>query len=792
MNRTILVTLLALSSLLSPAKNHDINGVVVGIDGQPIPFVNVVLFTLDSTFVQGVTSRENGSFNIVSNVSDGILKFSCVGYETAFVNINDCNGILTLKEDSQNLSEIVVKAQRPKTRLTGNSMITSIQGSALEKSGTAKEMLAKVPGMTQKNDELEVLGKGKPVFYINGRKVNDSEELKRLHSSEIKEVEVITNPGAQYDATVSAVVRIKTVRKEGVGFGYDVNLSNQQDLRYGYSAPRATLNLRYRHKNIDFLGMVNYWKWNNVEEFNPKQKSYFMDNGRLRIIEQNSWLRNIRRGEGFDYNFGFNWQIMVNHSFGARIERHDRLVVPMANQQRTEMAKYLADGTDRSIESSNTYEEKREHTPFNWEGNMYYNGKVGNLDIDLNLDFLTNKTTEETVFEEWRNAIKSNSSASNSITNTMCAGKLILIYPIWQGQLQTGTEMIFVSRKNTYKVFGLSLPNSDSNVKENNIAAFVQYVCQVPKLGNVSVGFRYEHIDFSYLDKLNANNIMSRNTSNLYPSFSIAKQWGSWQTSLAYSVKTSRPSYWQLSETMNYINPFSLQQGDPKLKNATIHEVSTNVRWKWLNLYMTYEHCKDAITQWSYIYNDQGVILIKQINLADPMCNLAAFLTASPTFGCYSPNWTIGLHKFFYKYTLVDPREITGERSVCYNKPLGYFDLNNAFRFKHSWQLECNATIITPGDAKNFRLLNTSFNIGFVVQKSWFKNDALCLRASVTDVFQRNRQNVEMDCGYYTLIQHIFPVNHRLNVSLRYTFNAQKSKYKGLGAGQNATSRMKK
>ena len=48
-----------------------------------------------------------------------------------------------------------------------------------------------------------------------------------------------------------------------------------------------------------------------------------------------------------------------------------------------------------------------------------------------------------------------------------------------------------------------------------------------------------------------------------------------------------------------------------------------------------------------------------------------------------------------------------------------------------------------------------------------------------------------MDCGYYLLNQHSINNRHRLDVSLRYTFNAQQSKYKGTGAGQDAISRMK-
>lgn len=788
----MMISAFAIISSVSGAntKNPDIKGTVLTPEGEPMSFVNVVLLNADSTFVQGATSDETGSFNIETAVNDGILKISSIGYKTLYMKMSDYKGEIKMQEDSQMLEEVTVKAQLPKTKLTGNSMVTAIQGSVLEKSGTAKEMLAKVPGMTQKGDDLEVLGKGAPVFYINGRKVTDKEELKRLRSEEIKDVEVITNPGAMYDATVSAVVRIKTIRRQGTGFGYDLDLSDNSDLRYGYNDPSATLNLRYRHKNLDVFGMVNYWKWDNVTDGEPKQKSYFMDNGQIRTIEQNSIYRTDWRGEGLNYNAGFNWQIAENHSIGARLQYNDNHVVPMKFWQDTQMKQYLADGSNYSEEHNYSYNEERDHSPYNWEGNAYYNGKVGKLGIDLNLDFLTNKTTEETLIEESRNGIASNYATENATSNRMYAGKLVFNYPIWKGLLQAGTEMTFVTRKNSYSTQGLSLPASDSKVKDNNIAVFLDYSFQLSKAGNFSAGLRYEHVGFDYTDNLNEKNSMKRYTDDFFPSLSWANQWGSWQTALSYSIKTSRPSYWMLSESLQYLNPYSLQQGDPKLKNATIQEVSANVRWKWINLFIAYERRDDALTQWSYIYNDKGVILIKNINMKDPMRNVAAFLSLSPTWGCYSPNWTLGVQKFFDKHTLADPRETTGTREVRYTQPIGYFDLNNAFRFKHSWQLECNANIMTRGDVMNYRMKNTSCNLSFVVQKCWLQNDALCLRASISDVLQRSTQKIEMDCGYYTMNQHTIYNRHRLNISLRYTFNAQQSKYKGTGAGKEAASRM--
>ena len=104
----------------------------------------------------------------------------------------------------------IIKGGLPNTRLKAGAMVTRIEGTPLAQSGTLGEMLIKVPGMTGSDEAPEVLGKGSPLIYINGRKMRDASELKRLHSEDIRDVEVINAPGAQYDAQVRAVVRIRT------------------------------------------------------------------------------------------------------------------------------------------------------------------------------------------------------------------------------------------------------------------------------------------------------------------------------------------------------------------------------------------------------------------------------------------------------------------------------------------------------------------------------------------------------------------------------------------------------
>ena len=161
-------------SLTAQAKTQDVGGRVIDQNGEPLPFVSVTLLSADSTYIQGATSDENGAFMIQTTDACCILRFSYIGYRTKYVDVRSSEiGTIQMEQDQTMLNEIVVKGQMPKTKLTGNSMITTIQGTVLGKSGTAKEMLAKVPGMTLKGEDLEVLGKGTPIFYINGRKMQD-------------------------------------------------------------------------------------------------------------------------------------------------------------------------------------------------------------------------------------------------------------------------------------------------------------------------------------------------------------------------------------------------------------------------------------------------------------------------------------------------------------------------------------------------------------------------------------------------------------------------------------------
>ena len=86
----------------------------------------------------------------------------------------------------------------PVTHVKGDAMRTTVAGTILEKAGTISDALSKIPSLEAERDGgVKVLGRGDAKVYINSRLIRDNSELKRLRSEEIRDVEVINNPGAQ-------------------------------------------------------------------------------------------------------------------------------------------------------------------------------------------------------------------------------------------------------------------------------------------------------------------------------------------------------------------------------------------------------------------------------------------------------------------------------------------------------------------------------------------------------------------------------------------------------------------
>lgn len=675
------------------------------------------------------------------------------------------------------LQEVVVKGRLPNTRMKGDALFTRITGSVLEKAGTAQDLLRKVPGMIKKGDDLEVIGRGAPVYYINGRRVRDLDELKRLMSDEIASVEVVTNPGAMYDATVTAVVRIKTVRRKGDGLSLNAFAKTEQSLRTGKNDPEAQVAVNYRIKDLDIFASAKEWKYTTHQWSNLSQTTMDSKTGE-ELFRYDGVINHEWQGVGTHVNGGFNWQFNESHSLGAKV---DYTVSTKADTDgRFSMDKWEMGKHVESVMSDGT---KWSDNPDNILVNAYYNGNIGKLNIDFNTDMYFSRGNEHQMVAETATSDDRDVETMTESDDNMVAAKLVFSYPVWKGTLTAGTEETFVSRENVNESRGTGLPDSRSKVKDNTYAAFIQYGCALNQTTQFNVGLRYEHAYFDYKDLVSASNDLSRKYDNLFPSASISTALGKLRLSLSYASRTQRPSFWQLNNSMSYHNRYVVQQGNAKLKPSIEHTVSLTAMYGMLTFGANYSRYNDLACSWSEQMNDEGMVLVSYKNIDSPQRQLNLFAVANKTWGCYSPSWTLAFVKQWLTLDLDNGRQ-------SFNKPMWVFNANNAFRLKHGWQLELNSAFHSKADYSNVRQTCNYWWLETVVQKSLLKDNSLTLRLTWQDMVRKGNNDVFINYGSYHVYQTNMMDFNRIVFTVRYAFNATRSKYKGTGAGKDALSRM--
>ncbi|MBR3716694.1 MAG: TonB-dependent receptor family protein, partial [Bacteroidaceae bacterium] len=592
------------------------------------------------------------------------------------------------------------------------------------------------------------IGKGTPLIYINGRKITDASELSRLQSNEIQSIEVITNPGAQYDATVRSVVRIRTIRRQGDGFSFNLNASDAQSLRWSEgNDPYGAFNMNYRTGGVDLFGGINYAR-NTSRQESDLEKATF---GKY-LIENKGSLLNEYKGQNLYGNAGVNWQISDNHSVGGKVEWGTRLQYDVYTVVNDNVFK---DGIQTDKLSTISDDLIGDDPIYNLGANLYYNGKVQKWGIDVNLDYYDTQSSTKSISKEGSSMTHDAEihSTSNSVSK-LYAAKAVLSYPIWKGQLQFGTEETFSRRDDNYAITGISIPASEAQVKEDNYAGFATYAFYLPKFGQISAGARYEHVRYAYEDALMPENDLARNYSNLFPTLSYAGQVGKVQLMLSYSAKTTRPNYANLSSAIRYNSRYIWQSGNAQLQPEITHNVSATAVWKFITLMANYSRTNDPIMTWSSPYNDEGVVLVKPRNIETPFRMLVVYAMLNRTFGVWNMNYTVGLQKQWLTINAPDPREASGIRVTKFNdKPMFLAQLLNTFTVKDGWQFELGGLMQSKGYTQNLYLRNVYFDLTAAVQKTLLKDNSLVLRLEGHDLARQAHANVDSDFGSHTIKQ---------------------------------------
>ena len=235
------------------ANAQDISGIVTDEKNEPVAFASVALLQAnDSSFVAGVTTDMDGRFKINGDPDGKLLKVSYVGYATQILQPAQDMSIV-LKEEGVTIGNVVITGSRPGYKMKGGALVAPVENTVLGKLGYAPDVLAQLPLVSKNSGGYQVVGRGKPLIYINNRQMRDEKELEEIKSSDIKEIKVDLNPGSQYSAEVGAIIKITTIRPTGEGLGGQFMTNwrhNATDSWYG----GGSLNYRFKALDLFFNG----------------------------------------------------------------------------------------------------------------------------------------------------------------------------------------------------------------------------------------------------------------------------------------------------------------------------------------------------------------------------------------------------------------------------------------------------------------------------------------------------------------------------------------------------------
>ena len=749
--------------------DRHLTGTIIDELGQPVAYANVaILNPADSTLLSGGVSNESGYFAIPYEQERVLARISYVGYKTIFRLCDKDNvGTIRMHPESYKLNGVEVKGQRLLVRMKDDAFVTTVEGCYLAKMGTATDVLDHIPGVIRNGGNIEVIGRGTPLIYINGRQMRNPSELDQLSSDQIKDVEVVMTPGAKYDATVKAVIRIKTIRPVGEGFSFNSRtVAGVNHYVYGLEE----LNMNYRTGGVDIFGMVEYENRRSRQTNDSRQDTYLQSH-----YQQNSLMHYYNKNQMLGGKLGFNYMLNDNHSIG--------MTYTVTSRPNSQTSDYLTTMLiDQRNDDQITGHGKVDGDDIQHLISGYYAGQTGKWSLDANADVLLQKqNSDNQTFEDATQGDDRTVTTRNDVKNRLYAAKFVAGHPLWKGNLEIGAEGSYIHRTDVFGNVEKIIGSSDTKIEENSTAAFVQLMQRLDKLTLIA-GLRYEYLDSRYYESGVKMGDESRTYSDLFPSLMLMYPLKNVRARLSYSRNINRPAFSQLSGNVKYINRYTYESGNPYLKPSYRDNLSLALNYKWLTGMIDYARVHDyIITSYSSYKDDPTIALLRKDN-ARGYDNLSLMVSAAPVFGKYHPQLMVA--------TQMQNLEVQyrGETKKM-NSPMVIVRFNNAVNLPFDSWLNADFSWRSAGDTENIHLAQ-SWQFDISLYKA-FWNDRLTIKLACTDLFASIRQEATI----YSDIREIY-LDKRLDtrnleLTVRYNFNPAKSKYRGQGAGNDAKGRFK-
>ncbi len=783
-NKFLFFLLLFPFALFSQEAN--IKGIVVDIENNPISFVNILVSEKEgSQTISGAVTDDEGKFIITElENKDYFAVFSMVGYTSVSKTINPSSGNqkIILEESIEELDETVLEVKTPTIVREPGKLVFTVENTSLS-TGDSFNLLKKTPGVLIIGDKIQVKN-SEPIVYINDKRVylttsELSSLLKSMDASDIKSVEVITNPSSKYGAEASTVLNITTSKVISIGYKGSVNATWEQAT---FSKYRFSTSHFYKNDWLNIYG--NY-------SFNPR-KDLKEDENYIRFFNpDNTTTKSI-------------WESDFEKITNSNAHQGNILVETILNEKNTlQFSSNILVSPDKTFDNKvigDIYNAQREKDSV-FNTTSYLENDAHNLSFNLEHEIEINeegtRLTTSANYINYYNSVKQDLQTnyflpSGTPTNTVAfftdaeqdseiiTGQTDYESNALEGELKIGLKYSNIDTESSLDFYntesGNPIFNDDNSdlfiYTESIYAAYINYAKSWEKF-EIDLGLRGEYTDVKG-DSKSLGVINNQEYFDLFPTVSLLYQKNEDHLfSASYRRSIQRPRYQSLNPFSYYVTDNIVNNGNPNLvptiKNK--YALSYNLKNAW-TFEAYYIYMKDPLALLSFQDNQNSTTqnidanIIRDINFSLDI-SYAASLNSWWYFWAYTSGYYLE-NEF---YALASPQETyTNDTFGFYAQVYSNFTLSK----DGTLTSDLNATYISNLISGSLDY-NNQFICSVSFRKSLWSNRA-SISAGIDDIFNTN--NVPVTSRYYNQDNSYFamPESRMVRVGFKYNFGNYKLK----------------
>ncbi|PWB27779.1 TonB-dependent receptor domain-containing protein [Flavobacterium sp. HTF] len=670
-------------------------------------------------------------------ISSIMLAFSVYGFSQT-ENEQEKDSII---ESSINvLDEIVITKKKVLYTQKSDRLVFNVENSIVSEGGTALDVLSRAPGVVVSQDgDLSIRGQQGVAVMINGKLTQLSQKelanyLKSTTSSNIKQIEVITNPSSKYDAAGKAGI-INIILKKPNSSG----LKGTAFTSYGRGRKNRTnsgFNLNYNKDKWGVYGNYSY-TFRGEEEKKESSQIQFTDQTRQEIASRNYQTsatdepltsNNFKIGTQYEISPKTNLELYIDAKIGRyeNIANGTNTVINTANQTIFDAVTY------------NDSKEKWNDYTYAFSGVHKFNSEGKNMSFDFEYEtskFRSNQfqsadnTANATVVDDRRGYIPSQLK--------VFTGKVDFVNPFKEKQsIEWGFKTSIKNNDNPsvyeyYENQWLIDFNSTNHFEYNEqiYAAYANYKYQLEKL-NIQAGIRTEYTTIN-INQKTLNEEHKDDYLKWFPSLSLKYEFTSNHSAHAsYSKRINRPSQFDLNPFRFYDDSFNYSQGNPNLIPEITHAMEIGYAWKSNFMASVYfNSTKDVFTE-VYSYNpDSNTTITTQINV-DKSYNYGINITNTAEFYKW---WSVNTLFNAFENKFMD--NVLNSATIDPIMTLNV-SVQNSFAITETWKAEGNAQYQSKSNLGVYQRDSFfDFSIGISKQVLAKKGN---IKINVTDIFNTN------------------------------------------------------